>query len=96
MNPANITITDLEKKLLENFATNEYCEFPHSTEIWSDCWDCGKNGAFITKAQVRGVIASLSKKGLVNADIFCGKDSTMSLTGPGMALIQSMNLTDES
>ena len=61
-------ITELERKFLENAVTNDFTygrEGNVDHQIWIDCWDCGKHGAFCDKRQVSGLFSSLSQKGLI-------------------------------
>lgn len=63
----NIILTELETKLVGNMVTNNYGDIPDHN-IWSWAWDEGVHGAFCTKAQISGVIASLVKKGLIRSE----------------------------
>ena len=79
-------ITKLEKMFIENMITNDFGEAPEH-EIWTDCYHCGKHGAFVTTKVMRGVLSSLIQKGLVEADP--GKDGGCWLTEEGQLLAQS-------
>ena len=61
-------ITELEFKFLENAVTNDFTGGEDGNvdhQIWIDCWDCGKHGAFCDRRQVSGLFSSLSQKGLI-------------------------------
>lgn len=58
-----MNITTLERKLLEGIDVSDYNDL--TGETWT--WDAIDNAGMSTK-QGRGVIASLSKKGLVQVD----------------------------
>lgn len=64
----NPELTELETRFVENMITNDFGEAPEHC-IWTDCWDCGKHGAFMTPNQIGGVMSSLVKKGVIAATV---------------------------
>lgn len=74
-------LTENEKKMIENFITNDYGDGNDNYTIWSDTWDCGVHGQFCPVDSAPGIISSLVKKGLVISN-----GESMSLTNSGMEI----------
>lgn len=60
-------VTPLEAQMLRNICENEFADGgPEYASTWSDCLDCGP--CRISKSKHGGLIASLVKKGFVEAN----------------------------
>jgi len=65
---AEITLTDLESKLVENTARNNFGDGVPGAMIWIESWDEGPHGAFVDRKSISGVFSSLVKKGLIESE----------------------------
>lgn len=59
-----MSLTEKECKMLQNIAENDYADGDPTACVWADCLDCGPN--YIPLTSIPGLVASLSKKMLVN------------------------------
>jgi hypothetical protein len=90
-------LTELELRLLQNIALNDFqsCNgseppnFEACDPVWSNCLDCGPND--LRPRSIPGLVASLSKKGLIQTDGEC-----VSLTRDGFAAYQAWSTVDVS
>jgi hypothetical protein len=65
----NVNITEKEAAMLRNIAENDYANGDPSAWVWADCLECGPE--HLPVASHGGLIASLSKKNLVDSDEGC-------------------------
>jgi len=83
----NITLTELEKQVLEGINNSEYAD-GLGEKIWQGTERCRISGT----TQIRGVYSSLVKKGLVEVDNVKSSEATVWLTELGIAACKEYNL----
>lgn len=79
-----INLTDLEKKMMKNIRFNHYLD-QIQDPIWNDCWDCGPESDFCSPKQASGILASLTKKNIID-----GNGETFYLTEFGVEICNEL------
>ena len=74
------TITDSERKVLRSLMTNHYGD----SSTWADCINESDEPSGIEGKALSGVVASLSKKGLVACRSGCGESDTVDILPAGI------------
>jgi len=92
----SVHITEKEAAMIRNIAENDYANGDPSADVWADCLDCGPCSLDIKSHG--GLIASLSKKGLVGSDGVVGRhaaDACVWLTPAGIDVWKTISSETE-
>lgn len=83
----NIELTEMERKVLDDITHDDFYEDGLYSTIWADCFVA--NFSTIPAKQVRGVLSSLIKKGIIYP-IEKGRDGIIVFTAAGRELMISL------
>ena len=86
-----ITLTELEKIVLKDITKDDFYENGLNSAIWADVFiDC----CSIPSTELRGVLSSLIKKGIINP-IMRGRDGVISFTNFGKQIMIELGFAND-
>ena len=88
-------LTEMEKKVLDAITKDDFYENGLNSCLWTDVYlDTLKGYYGIDAKTARGVLSSLVKKEIINPVVLRGRESTLSLTTYGKAVMREMGYND--